>query len=102
MPVNKRIPNGTNMRWVSRGVEKTGIIQAFVPAFIDVKKLWDELHPNKEFDWGCIGSVSSSIPRYLIKVQIEKKTYTYHTHYCPSASVIERQNPEALSDEANL
>jgi hypothetical protein len=103
MPVNKRIAVGTEVSWVSRGAKKTGVIQAFVPSLVSVKKVWDGLYPDKEFDWGAIGSETSSIPRYLVKVRLEKKkVYTYYTHYCPIASVVEKQNPEALSDEANL
>jgi hypothetical protein len=104
MSVNKRIAVGTEVSWVSQAsgshTKKTGVIQAFVPSLVSVKKVWDELYPDKEFDWGAIGSETSSIPRYLVKVRLEKKkVYTYYTHYCPSASVVEKQNPEALSDD---
>jgi hypothetical protein len=71
MPVNKRIAVGTEVSWVSRGAKKTGVIQAFVPSLANVRKVWDGLYPNKEFDWGAIGSETSSIPRYLVKVRLE-------------------------------
>jgi hypothetical protein len=107
MPVNKRIAVGTEVSWVSQAsgsyVKKTGVIQAFVPALKDVRDIWKTLYPDEEFKYGNISQPTSSIPRYLVKVRLEKKkVYTYYAHYCPSASVVEKQNPEALRDETNL
>jgi len=101
MKTKQRIIDGTEVSWQSQAagsfVKKTGIIEAFVPQKADVRDIWKVLRPDKKFEYGAISQPTSRIPRYLIRVERQGKTKAFlkDKYYCPSASVIEKQNPDA-------